>query len=97
MSDAPTPPADSNEAERSGSPPKLDDELLSMLVCPLTRSPLQQVGDTLVAIAPPGAGLAYPIREGLPVLLVDEAILPEGVDSLEAFKQKFASFVADDA
>ncbi|MEM7576746.1 MAG: Trm112 family protein [Planctomycetota bacterium] len=77
--------------------PKLDAELLSILVCPLTRSPLRQDGETLVASAPPDAGLRYPIREGIPVLLADEAQLPEGLASLEAFKQKYASFVAPPA
>ncbi|MEM8781221.1 MAG: Trm112 family protein [Planctomycetota bacterium] len=72
----------------------LDPELLKILVCPLTRSPLRQDGDALVAAAPPEAGLSYPIRDGIPVLLVDEAALPAGVESLEAFKQKYASFVA---
>ncbi|MEM1098674.1 MAG: Trm112 family protein [Planctomycetota bacterium] len=76
---------------------KLDDALLSILVCPLTRSPLRQDGDTLVAAEPPEAGLRYPIRDGIPVLLVDEAMLPDGVDSLEGFKQKYASFVAPPA
>ena len=36
-------------------------------------------------------GLKYPVREGIPVMLVEEAQLPEGVESLEAFKTKFAS------
>ena len=75
----------------------LDVELLSILVCPLTRSALRQEGDALVATAPPDAGLRYPIREGIPVLLIDEAELPAGVASLEQFKQKYASFVAPQA
>lgn len=65
---------------------KIDPELLSILVCPVTRSPLRQEGDELVAEK---GGLRYPIRDGIPVLLADEAALPEGVASLEEFKQKF--------
>ena len=49
----------------------LDPWLLERLVCPATRTPLRQDGDRLVSDA---AGLAYPIREGVPVLLVEEAI-----------------------
>lgn len=49
-----------------------DESLLPMLVCPLTRTPLryEPEANELVSDA---AGLAYPIREGLVVLLVDEA------------------------
>ena len=49
----------------------LDPWLLERLVCQATRTPLRQDGDRLVSDA---AGLAYPIREGVPVLLVEEAI-----------------------
>jgi len=68
----------------------LDDKLLAILVCPLTRSTLTQDGDRLVAAKPEGAGLRYPIRDGIPVLLMDQAELPEGVESLDAFKAKYA-------
>jgi uncharacterized protein len=50
----------------------IDPELLAILVCPLTRTPLRHdpERDELVSDE---AGLAYPIREGVPVLLVEEA------------------------
>ncbi len=48
----------------------LDPWLLERLVCPATRTPLRQDGDRLVSDA---AGLAYPIRDGVPVLLVEQA------------------------
>ncbi|MEX2671595.1 MAG: Trm112 family protein [Phycisphaeraceae bacterium] len=67
---------------------KLDAELLAMLVCPVTRSPLRQEGDELVGET---GGLRFPIRDGIPVLLADEATLPKGFDSLEKFKEHFAS------
>jgi len=73
--------------------PTISPELLAVLVCPLTRSALVQQGDVLVATQPEGAGLRYPIREGIPILLMDEAMLPEGVDSLDAFKKKYADFI----
>ena len=47
-------------------------ELLALLCCPVTRSPLRYdaEGAELVSDA---AGLAYPIRDGVPVLLVEDA------------------------
>jgi uncharacterized protein len=62
-------------------------DLLQILRCPLTRSPLRQEGDYLVAEV---GGLAYPVRDGIPVMLVEEAKLPPGIASLDEFKQKFA-------
>lgn len=50
----------------------LDPWLLERLVCPLTRMPLRydEAAQELVSEA---AGLAYPIRDGVPVMLVEEA------------------------
>ena len=64
----------------------LDPDLLEILRCPLTRSKLRQEGDSLIAEA---GGLCYPVRDGIPVMLIEEAKLPEGVESLDAFKIKF--------
>ncbi|MCC6680822.1 MAG: Trm112 family protein [Phycisphaeraceae bacterium] len=69
----------------------LNAELLAILVCPLTRSKLRQEGDWLIAQKPDGAGLRYPIREGIPILLIEEATLPPGVADLEDFRRKFAA------
>jgi uncharacterized protein YbaR (Trm112 family) len=66
----------------------VDPELLSILRCPLTRSPLRQEGDFLIAEV---GGLRYPVRDGIPVMLIEEAQLPTGVESLDAFKTKFAA------
>jgi len=65
----------------------IDPDLLKILVCPLTRSPLVMEGAFLVGSI---GGLRYPIRDGIPVLLVDEAKLPAGCASLDEFKKKFA-------
>ena len=70
------------------NPNTVDADLLSILRCPLTRSPLRQEGDFVVADV---GGLKYPVKEGIPVMLVEEAQLPEGVESLDAFKAKFAA------
>ena len=69
-------------------PNTIDPELLGLLRCPLTRSPLRQEGDFLVAEV---GGLRYPLRDGIPVMLVEEAQLPEGVESIEAFKAHYAA------
>ena len=66
----------------------IDPELLDLLRCPLTRSRLRQEGDWLVAEV---GGLAYPVREGLPVMLVEEARLPAGTASLADLKSRLQS------
>jgi uncharacterized protein len=50
----------------------IDPKLLEILVCPLTKAPLRYDRDRqeLISIE---AGLAYPIRDGIPIMLVDEA------------------------
>jgi len=72
--------------------PAIDPDLLKILVCPLTRSPLKLEGDCLVSTV---GGLRYPICEGIPVLLIDEAKLPDGVSSIEAFKEKYKDQIPD--
>lgn len=63
----------------------IDAETLDILRCPLTRSRLHQVGLTLVAAV---GGMRYPIREGFPVMLIEEAQLPEGVASVDELRLK---------
>lgn len=50
----------------------VDPKLLEILVCPLTKGPLRydHAAQELVSEQ---AGLAYPIRDGIPIMLVDEA------------------------
>ena len=67
---------------------EVDTELLHILRCPITRSRLKQEGDYLVAET---GGLAYPVRNGIPVMLAEEARLPAGFTSLDAFKQEFTA------
>lgn len=54
------------------SPADLDPKLLEILVCPLTKGPLEydRAAGELVSRK---AGLAYPIRDGIPIMLPDEA------------------------
>jgi uncharacterized protein len=50
----------------------IDPKLLEILVCPLTKAPLRydRAAQELISDE---AGLAYPIRDGIPIMLVDEA------------------------
>lgn len=50
----------------------LDPWLLAKLVCPATRTPLRY-DEAAQELVSDQAGLAYPIRDGVPVLLVEEA------------------------
>jgi uncharacterized protein YbaR (Trm112 family) len=52
--------------------PQIDPKLLEILVCPLSKSPLRYDRDAQELISDQ-AGLAYPIRDGIPIMLVDEA------------------------
>ncbi|MDA0998320.1 MAG: Trm112 family protein [Proteobacteria bacterium] len=50
----------------------VDPKLLEILVCPLTKAPLRydQAAQELISDK---AGLAYPIRDGIPIMLADAA------------------------
>ena len=48
----------------------LDKKLLDILVCPVSKEPLEQVGNELICKT---SKLAYPIKDGIPVMLPDEA------------------------
>ena len=50
----------------------VDPKLLDILVCPLTKSTLRYDRKRQELVSEQ-AGLAYPIRDGIPIMLVDEA------------------------
>lgn len=50
----------------------VDPKLLEILVCPLTKGPLVYDADAQELISKQ-AGLAYPIRDGIPIMLAEEA------------------------
>jgi hypothetical protein len=50
----------------------VDAKLLEILVCPLTKAELVYDAEAQELISKQ-AGLAYPIRDGIPIMLVDEA------------------------
>ncbi|HCP01284.1 MAG: hypothetical protein CL573_01600 [Alphaproteobacteria bacterium] len=51
---------------------QVDPKLLEILVCPLTKGPLDYDPAAQELISKQ-AGLAYPIRDGIPIMLADEA------------------------
>ena len=52
--------------------PEFDRRMLETLVCPLTQAPLRYDADRQELVSQP-AKLAFPIREGIPIMLMDEA------------------------
>jgi len=64
--------------ETAAEPPKLggevDPELLAILACPLDKQPVTRQGNYLVCQE---CQRHYPIRDGIPVMLIDEALTPE--------------------
>jgi uncharacterized protein YbaR (Trm112 family) len=65
-----------SEDETTGVDPKL----LEILVCPLTKEPLRYDAAAQELISE-RAGLAYPIRDGIPIMLPDEArVIGDGGD-----------------
>jgi len=61
------------QQEGAGSgPAKVDPKLLEILVCPLTKSTLEY-DEKAQELISREAGLAYPIRDGIPIMLPDEA------------------------
>ncbi|MCB2011838.1 MAG: Trm112 family protein [Geminicoccaceae bacterium] len=58
----------------SENPPEggIDPKLLDILVCPMTKGPLRYDRERQELVSEQ-ASLAYPIRDGIPIMLVDEA------------------------
>ncbi len=54
----------------------VDPKLLEILVCPLTKKPLRYDAERQELLSD-GAGLAFPIRDGIPIMLADEARVME--------------------
>ena len=51
----------------------VDKELLDILACPVCKGDVRLEGDRIVCSS---CGRRYPVRQGIPVMLVDEAELP---------------------
>ena len=52
----------------------IDPKLLEILACPVCKTEVRLEGDRLVCVA---CGRRYPVRDGIPVMLVEEAELPK--------------------
>ena len=59
-------------SEQAPPPAPLDPRLIEILVCPVTKGPLRYDRERGELISEK-AGLAYPIRDGIPVMLPEEA------------------------
>jgi hypothetical protein len=51
----------------------IDQKLLDILACPVCKTPVQGDAEQLVCVQ---CGRRYPIRDGIPVMLIEEAELP---------------------
>ena len=54
----------------------IDKELLDILACPACKKDVKLEGDKIVCTNPE-CGLRYPIRDGIPVMLIEEAEKPK--------------------
>jgi uncharacterized protein YbaR (Trm112 family) len=68
----PSPSADPVTPSPAPAESAVDPRLLEILVCPLTKAPLEydRAANELISRK---AGLAYPIRDGIPIMLPEEA------------------------
>jgi hypothetical protein len=66
--------SDSQERQKAAAatPGRVDPRLLEILVCPISKTTLEYDAERQELISR-AAGLAYPIREGIPIMLPDEA------------------------
>ncbi|MEN3952783.1 Trm112 family protein [Iodidimonas sp. SYSU 1G8] len=51
---------------------EIDPKLLEILVCPVTKGPLHYDREAQELVSRQ-AGVAFPIRDGIPIMLIDEA------------------------
>ena len=65
-------PKNSIPGDRSPEPSRIDPRLLEILVCPLTETTLEYDPGRQELISR-AARLAYPIRDGIPIMLPEEA------------------------
>ena len=84
MSDAerddPAPAGEARAADDASEVEELAPELLRMLVCPLGKAELRQDGVELICTR---CGPAFRIDDGIPILLIEESRLPDGIDSVD--------------
>jgi uncharacterized protein len=59
--------------------PLIDPQLKEILICPNCHSELEE-NEPQSKLHCTGCGLAFPVRDGIPVMLIDEAEKPEGFE-----------------
>lgn len=67
-----TDPTASGQTQGNAPGGPVDPRLLEILVCPVTKGPLRYDREKGELVSEK-AGLAYPIRDGIPIMLPDEA------------------------
>ena len=65
-------PSQSSAVQPGSAQAPVDPRLLEILVCPVTKGPLRYDREHGELVSEQ-AGLAYPIRDGIPIMLPDEA------------------------
>ena len=55
----------------------IDKQLLDVLACPKCKADVKLDGERIIC-QNPQCGLRYPIRDGIPVMLIDQAETPQG-------------------
>lgn len=61
----------------------ITEEILHELVCPMGKYPLTTDGEYLVCT---NCGTKFPVKLGIPVLLIDDALLPQGISDYKELK-----------
>jgi uncharacterized protein YbaR (Trm112 family) len=64
----------------------IDPELMSILVCPQSHAPLVQIGTWLYS-TDPATRRRYPVREGIPIMLIDESEVVSEAEFGQALQQ----------
>lgn len=66
-------------SETTNQSNRVDEELMKIMVCPISHAPLVQVGDWLYS-TDPNTRRKYPVRDSIPIMLVDESQIAEQVE-----------------
>jgi uncharacterized protein YbaR (Trm112 family) len=61
----------------------LRSEIVELLRCPLGKAPLKQEGNYLVCTL---CEVKFPVRDEIPILMIDEAVMPDGIKDLSDLK-----------
>ncbi len=63
------------ERTKNDSPAGMDKELIDILVCPACGGDLKVLQESISCLS---CGRRYPVRNGIPVLIIEKAALPDG-------------------